>query len=463
MCGIAGSNLSPAESAADSKLIATKMFEDIVTRGRDATGAGWFAPDGTLMVHKDAMPARWFAPHLAMEPEATNFILHTRFGTKGSEKDNNNNHPVVVEGVVGVHNGCISNDDMLFQWLGVPRIAQVDTEAAFAAIAHGSRLDDNGKPLIGDLKDILEMIDGSAALAWHTVGEPDVLHLARIWSSPLVVCTTEGGSTLFASTKSAISSALRASGLTDAKFEELAWGTYLRIKKGEEVERFTFDPVGMARNTSYSYGSTTVSKVGTTTVGSSCDIAPPPPPVTTTAKTEPVTQTTSAFVPYIRDHVIGLHVNHALYQGIVCGEDDWVEQYENRSHAIDRWIKEHNITATDAMNDAGVFASPGDWVSTNLPGFEEEVTGELWILPQSFPTGEYLIRVWAPNARYDSGYEPIIVSRQFDEFVTIKTAKELDAEDTATTTEAEVAEAVDAAYSEGDLSSLSFFGECYAD
>jgi len=65
-------------------------------------------------------------------------IGHCRFKTKGTEKNNINNHPIVRDNVIGVHNGIIANDDTLFRMFGpkLRRNGQVDSEIIFAIIEH---------------------------------------------------------------------------------------------------------------------------------------------------------------------------------------------------------------------------------------------------------------------------------------------------------------------------------------
>lgn len=56
---------------------------------------------------------------------------HTRWGTRGNEFNNRNNHPIRAGIVIGTHNGTIYNADYLFRRLGLPRYAEVDSELIF--------------------------------------------------------------------------------------------------------------------------------------------------------------------------------------------------------------------------------------------------------------------------------------------------------------------------------------------
>lgn len=63
-------------------------------------------------------------------------IGHARQKTKGHEKFNANNHPIVANRIVGVHNGIIGNDDSLFDKYSkrLFRKGEVDSEIIFRLI-----------------------------------------------------------------------------------------------------------------------------------------------------------------------------------------------------------------------------------------------------------------------------------------------------------------------------------------
>jgi hypothetical protein len=64
------------------------------------------------------------------------FLGHCRNGTKGDAVDNNNNHPIRVGEIVGVHNGKIDNDKAIFEKLKCGRDGEVDSEAIFRLLHH---------------------------------------------------------------------------------------------------------------------------------------------------------------------------------------------------------------------------------------------------------------------------------------------------------------------------------------
>jgi len=114
------------------------MLYDIEHRGGDATGAAWINPrNGKRVISKAPVGAGKFVPSAGDKlcAGATSAILHTRFATQGSKDIAGNNHPIPRGRIVLTHNGHINNDKELFKQLGVPRVAQVDSEAVAALVA----------------------------------------------------------------------------------------------------------------------------------------------------------------------------------------------------------------------------------------------------------------------------------------------------------------------------------------
>lgn len=214
-------------------MLATSLLAGIEERGRHATGAAFF-DGGRAWVQKDPIPASAFVKDLDMSAEAPTAVLHTRWATKGSPSNNANNHPIEIPGrMLGVHNGCLWNDDALFEVIGrSKRIAQVDSEAIFAALAY---LDEKAPAALARL-------EGSAAVAWiEPEGDENTLHVARVQSSPLIYGMTEAGSFVFASTDRALLRATREAGmhLSGGPYT-LGEGTYLRVRHGSVVTKAMF-------------------------------------------------------------------------------------------------------------------------------------------------------------------------------------------------------------------------------
>jgi glucosamine 6-phosphate synthetase-like amidotransferase/phosphosugar isomerase protein len=231
MCGIAGFSLSHRERVNANKL-SSALLLGIEERGTHATGVAWSdKATNKVWIQKKAIAASQFVTNNELKGDARTAILHTRWATKGDVAIPENNHPIDVRGLVGIHNGCIFNDDALFEKIGVEkRIAQVDSEAIFANLLHGK----------GDTVEKLSEVKGSAAVAWLDVKNPDSLHVARISSSPMVLGTSNMGSVLFASTDRAIERGAKAVGIKITNIMRLDEGGYLEFFEGQVVQSAVF-------------------------------------------------------------------------------------------------------------------------------------------------------------------------------------------------------------------------------
>lgn len=235
MCGIAGFCVNKKDHLPRLSNLVDSMLLEIEARGQDSTGMAWVDRKRTMRLSKKAIPARSFVragkTRQINRTGAEACILHTRFATQGTVENNVNNHPIYHGPIIGVHNGHLNNDYAIFRELDVPRNGQVDSEAAFALLAHGQ----------GDVTELLGQLQGNAALAWLDSREKGrTLHVARVNSSPLSVGQTKGGSFVFASTMPMLER-----GCADAEVEldwrmELDEGTYLKVRNGSIVsfERF---------------------------------------------------------------------------------------------------------------------------------------------------------------------------------------------------------------------------------
>ena len=236
MCGIAGFCLNSG-SLADPKELAGSLLTDIEHRGYHATGSAWIDVETKqFRLLKKDIRAKDFIKISGdtLCSNARTAILHTRWATQGTPKNNSNNHPLMRGEIALTHNGHITNDNELFKHLNVKRFGQVDSEAVSALIAFTAK---NYHPT-----EVLGAIRGTAALAWINALEgADTLHLARVNSSPLWVGQTRSGSIVYASTLEAIRN-----GAWWA-YDDLAWehefqeGEYMRVKSGVIQEYLAFD------------------------------------------------------------------------------------------------------------------------------------------------------------------------------------------------------------------------------
>jgi len=84
----------------------------------------------------------FMAKHLPIGKDAqkgdplTAVIGHARTPTQGSADNNYNNHPVVVDNIVGVHNGGVWDRQIYTNFTKLKRIAEVDTEAIFQLVKY---------------------------------------------------------------------------------------------------------------------------------------------------------------------------------------------------------------------------------------------------------------------------------------------------------------------------------------
>lgn len=234
MCGIAGFCLDPKEhKGADINALAGQMLLDIEHRGQHATGCAWINSRGKRTIKKAPIAASRLVNHATnLCDNAPAAILHTRWATQGSPKNNSNNHPIPRGRIVLTHNGHISNDKELFKQLRVNRHAMVDSEAVAALLAFS-----NDAPW-----QALTQVKGTAALAWLEQDAHNTLHLARVNSSPLHIGQTKRGSLVYGSTYLTIENAAV---MLDTELDwvyEAKEGEYFKVRNGQVVEYQSFKP-----------------------------------------------------------------------------------------------------------------------------------------------------------------------------------------------------------------------------
>jgi glucosamine 6-phosphate synthetase-like amidotransferase/phosphosugar isomerase protein len=145
MCGINGILLSPGRTPAQLLRIRELFTANLMAneqRGREATGIALLNKDSSMRVNKAPLAASRFihsSGYLrvlnSLSENTTVLLGHTREPTKGSPQKNANNHPIIRGNIIGVHNGTITNDDLIFarQAIG-DRIGSVDSEAVIALL-----------------------------------------------------------------------------------------------------------------------------------------------------------------------------------------------------------------------------------------------------------------------------------------------------------------------------------------
>ena len=232
MCGIAGYSLS-GDATAPRTLAAQALLAGIAERGADAAGYAYRAPGANVAVEKQRSGPSAILEQVQIPDDACQVLVHVRDYTKGHPTIAANNHPIRHGAVVGIHNGVIANDDVLFETHRIARHEPemtVDSEIIFA-LAERSR---------GRTARTLEQLRGSMATAWLDEARPE-LFVARGMGRPLWTGQAEGAF-FFASTQRALELVERYTRLQLRK-RELAIGTLLAVDGSRVVahERFTPD------------------------------------------------------------------------------------------------------------------------------------------------------------------------------------------------------------------------------
>ena len=149
-------------------------------RGKDATGAAVLFNDGdftgikrgervTDFLAKFSDTKDYYGSLLKVWREsdinknAKIFLGHCRQGTVGDKEENENNHPIKIGNLVGIHNGVIRNHDIIINKLGCKRDGKVDSEAIFRLFDHFTS---GGKePFTLDMcQEIVKRLDGQFAI-----------------------------------------------------------------------------------------------------------------------------------------------------------------------------------------------------------------------------------------------------------------------------------------------------------
>lgn len=201
MCAIFGVGFQRGHSLRDNaaaKKLVRNLFLENESRGRTSSGLAYVSPERISVIKKDVratefitLPEYRSAEDLYINLEKKNphtreadfdpisIVGHCRQRTKGTERDNRNNHPIVRNKVVGVHNGVISNDDTLFEQYAeqFDRNGRVDSEIIFALIEHFAG---NAGQIDTAIKKAVAATWGSLACAMVHKFQPYIVWLFRM-------------------------------------------------------------------------------------------------------------------------------------------------------------------------------------------------------------------------------------------------------------------------------------------
>lgn len=341
MCGIAGFSLSSADLAIMRPAnLAKHLALNIEHRGKDATGMSWADPEGQIWFAKQPLTATQFVQkehHTEIERNAATCIIHTRAATQGSTHNPDNNHPIIADQVIGVHNGIIWNDYELFAEYKdkFDRIAEVDSEIIFQLI--------NALGVSA-----LSALEGDASISWLNVNDPDTIHLAALGGRPLAIAETRNGSVLFASEQRSLQQTIdRFVGVEIHNIGDVPVGTHLTIRHGMILE---WNPDGpTALKPVYGSRSTPTSVITTTT---------------SKTKVQP---------KQVSDAEMTLAVQNLM--GVSPEDGDAFSKARD-------WVETHVTDMADVLGSSG-FDSYDEWSD-----FEDDDTLAEWFLEGDFPVGD---------------------------------------------------------------------------
>lgn len=200
------------------------LFVNCMERGRDAAGLAFVSGSSIKVIKKDMLARdlvktpeykECFADYFHLEGGYYNRTLsligHCRFQTKGTYLKNVNNHPIVRDTMIGVHNGCINNDDLLFNRYSkdIKRNGEVDSEIIFALIEFYTK---KGGSIRKAIKKAYSETQGSLACAAVHASQPHLIWLFKEYGPCYVTHYPDIGLVAWASASAFINNAELTSG-----------------------------------------------------------------------------------------------------------------------------------------------------------------------------------------------------------------------------------------------------------
>ncbi|MCK4944150.1 MAG: class II glutamine amidotransferase [Candidatus Aminicenantes bacterium] len=207
MCGLTAISIGKRYRKDELKRV-KELFTQILLaheeRGREATGVVIIWPDSHYLILKRPIPASEFIK----TPEYRDFLKewdkkvctvqgHTRKPTKGSTWNEDNNHPLIIGDIVGVHNGTIKNDDLLFKKENLQRIAQVDSEVIFSMLNNiYNNCTDHHSDFVSEVQECTKKMTGTFTTISVNLRNPCELLLLK-YNQPLSYHYSHSLETLF--------------------------------------------------------------------------------------------------------------------------------------------------------------------------------------------------------------------------------------------------------------------------
>jgi len=215
MCGIFGVILGENSdfSCSSTKQTFNNLFKLSESRGKEASGMAFLSPDG-IYVGKSALPGSQMIARKEYEnifkkgvwknstSEPTkgsspiSILGHTRLVTNGSQHAYDNNQPVISSGMIGIHNGIITNvDDLWPRFPSLERKYQVDTEILLSLIRKFYK---ESNSLLSGVRETFRLIEGVASIAVQFDDLNNVLLATN--NGSLYLCSNNAGNAhIFAS------------------------------------------------------------------------------------------------------------------------------------------------------------------------------------------------------------------------------------------------------------------------
>ncbi len=157
MCGLMGFLNYSENKIKGLNNLTNALAEESAIRGTDATGIA-YCEDGRVNIHKE--PKSAYNLNFKHSDDIKTLIGHTRHSTKGSEKNNFNNHPFLGQcknvKFALAHNGVIINDTELRKQHRLPK-TKIETDSYIAVQLIESKKKLNSQ----SIKFMAEAIEGS--------------------------------------------------------------------------------------------------------------------------------------------------------------------------------------------------------------------------------------------------------------------------------------------------------------
>jgi amidophosphoribosyltransferase len=194
MCGIVGGMTLGKLPERQEKLrqesmifLTTELLQLTQARGTDATGVSILFNDGYYYGLKMGISSPEFISRFGGKKEdfegflklwrendspVKTYLGHCRKTSVGSAKDNANNHPIKVGNVIGIHNGTLTNHDVIFNKLNCKRDGDVDSEAIIRLLHHYTNK--GAEPFTTDmLSEVCKRLSGTYSVIAYNGDNPN--------------------------------------------------------------------------------------------------------------------------------------------------------------------------------------------------------------------------------------------------------------------------------------------------